>query len=531
MTPDNIKNIPEKPGIYFFLNKTGKIIYIGKAKNLKKRVNSYWLRVNDLTEAKQNMLSEITKIQYTIVDSELESLLLEAGQIKKHQPKYNIVLKDDKNWGYIVITEQAFPRIVVSHGREKLKGQHFGPYTSTLAAKNIVRLLHRILPLRTCLRDLKTVPKGKVCLQYHLGLCDGPCEKFISENQYQKLIKEAVKIIKGETKDLEKKLLAEISQASAAKQFELAAKKKNQILALKRLQEKQKIVSTKNINQDLINFSIFQKQVIISLLQVRRGTVGDKFNFIVDNKLDLKIKEILESTLQQFYSQSSDLPKEIISPIKVDIKNILINSQIQNIVPQKGKNKKLLELLKLNTEDYLQKNLNNSKLEILIQLQKTLKLKNLPKRIEVYDISNIQGNFSYGSMIVFIDGKIAADQYRIFKIKNIVGPDDFASLKQVLERRQKHPEWPSPDLIILDGGKGQLNTVYPSLKKSWQKKVISLAKREEEIFIPGKKQSLQIDQNSKLSLFIQNMRNQAHKFGIKHYRQAHRRNLKNSKNQ
>jgi excinuclease ABC subunit C len=526
MTPDNIKNIPEKPGIYFFLNSKKEVIYIGKAKNLKKRVASYWQKTSELTTAKMQMVAEISKIQYTIVDTETESLLLEAEQVKKHQPKYNIVLKDDKSWGYIVITDQAFPRIVVSHGRQKIKGQHFGPYTSTMAAKTIVRLLHRILPLRNCTRDLSKLPKGKVCLQYHLGLCDGPCEKFINVDDYQKIIQQAIKIIKGETKDLTADLLRDIKKHSDQKQFELATKKKSQLLALRRLEDKQKIISAQNINQDLVNLSVFQKKVVVTLMQVRKGVLGDKFNFIIDNKLDLPADEIIEKTLQQFYNRNTELPKEIISPLSLQIKNIFANNEVKNIVPKRGKNKQLLTLLKNNAEDALQKNINNPKLELLAKLQNILDLKSLPKRIEVYDISNMQGDFSYGSMIVFVDGLIAASEYRIFKIKDIQGPNDVASLKQVLSRRQKHQEWNEPDLIILDGGKPQLNTVYPILPKNWQKKVVSLAKKEEEIFIPGKKSSLKLKKDDPISLFIQNMRNQAHKFGIKHYRQAHRKNLK-----
>ena len=523
----NLKDIPKNPGIYFFLNKTGKIIYIGKAKNLFKRVNSYWLRSQDLTEAKQQMLQEISKIQYTIVDNELESLLLEAAQIKKHQPKYNIVLKDDKNWGYIAITDEAFPRIIVTHGNQITKGKHFGPYTSTIAAKNIVHLLHRILPLRTCKRDLSVLPRGKVCLQYHLGLCNGPCEKLIDSQNYQKIINQAESIIKGDSEKIKENLLKEIKIASEQKQFELALKKRNQLQALQRLQEKQKIVDQKNKNQDIINCSSFGNQVAVVIMKIRNGILGDQFNFIVENKLANTEKEIFESILQQFYSQQKDLPKEIISPVALEIKNIS-QQPINNIVPLRAKNKKLLELLKKNAEDFFEKNKQKSKYKILVDLQKILRLKKLPRRIEVYDISNIQGNFSYGSMIVFIDGQISADQYRLFKIKDIEGPNDFASLKQVLERRQKHKELPEPDLIILDGCKAQLNTVYQCLNKNWQTKVVSLAKKEEEIFQPGQKKSIKLSKIDPISLFVQNMRNQAHKFGIKNYRLAHRKNFKNS---
>ena len=532
MTPDNIKHIPEKPGIYFFLNTKEEIIYIGKAKNLKKRVISYWLasrrsgqKTSELTTAKIQMIQEVKKIQYTIVDTETESLLLEAGQIKKYQPKYNIVLKDDKSWGYIMITDHAFPRIIVSHGRQKIKGQHFGPYTSTLATKTIVRLLHRILPLRTCKRDLSKLPQGKICLQYHLGLCDGPCEKLISADDYQIIIKQAIQIIKGNTKNLKTQLKQGAEWAAKDKNFETAAKKRNQFRALQRLQDKQKIIGSVNINHDIVNLVNWQEKVVVTLMQVRNGILGDKFNFVVNNKLNFDDKNILENTLQQFYSQQLESISEIISPVKLTAKNIA-NHKIKIIVPQRGKNKQLLQLLKNNAEDHLQKNIHNPKLDILTTLQNLLNLPNFPQRIEVYDISNIQGQFSYGSMIVFIDGQIAANEYRIFKIKNLKTPNDVESMKQILSRRQKHDEWPEPDLIILDGGKPQLNTVYPILPKNWQQKIIALAKRKEEIFIPQKKASLKLKKDDSVSLLIQNMRNQAHKFAIKHYRQAHRKNLR-----
>src|SRR3989339_45356 len=526
----NLKDIPKNPGIYFFLNNTGKIIYIGKAKNLWKRVNSYWAKTDVLTEQKHQMLKEITKVQYTIVDNETESLLLEAAQIKKHQPKYNIVLKDDKSWAYLALTNEAFPRLVLKHGRSlKSSDKYFGPYISTLSARTLLQLIHRIVPLRTCKRNLEILPKGKVCLKYHLGLCLGPCEKLITSLEYQKLIDRAISIIKGETKTLKTALENEIRLLSGEKKFEEALSKKNQLQALERLQAKQKIIGSPKLNQDLVNIYLLAKQAVVTVMQVRAGILGDKFNFLVQNKLNLNTQEILEQSLKQFYLKNSDIPPRLISLINLDLKNINLNLQ-KNIVTKIGKNKQLLNLLYKNAEDYAKKFSQAPELKYLVALQKLLNLKNLPHRIEVYDISNIQGNFSYGSMIVFVDEKIASQEYRLFKIKNIDGPNDVASLKQVLARRQEHLEWPEPDLIILDGGKAQLNTVYPILKPAWQNKVISLAKKEEELFLPasmrgepGQKHSIKLNKKEPLSLFIQHMRNQAHKFGIKNYRLAHRR--------
>ncbi len=516
-----LNKIPNKPGIYFFLNKAGQIIYIGKAKNLKSRVVSYWSKSAELSQAKQQMVSEVHKIQYTIVDTELESLLLEAGQIKKHQPKYNIALKDDKNWGYILIHDEDFPRVSVVHGRQKRKGQYFGPYSSTKAARVIVKMLHRILPLRTCRRDLSKLPKGKVCLEYHMGRCQGPCEKLVDQQEYKQIIKQVKNLLNGHTKNLAKKLRQQISQASQSKNYELAKLKRDQLLSLQRLQDKQKIIRAKNINQDIINLAQAGQTVVVTLMQVRSGILGDKFNFKINNK-----QTILENFINQFYARSLQAPTEIILPTKITQQNILIKNKTKLIIPQRGQNKQLLWLIKQNAADYLEKNLNNKQSQVLLNLQQLLKLPEFLNRIEVYDISNIQGQFAMGSMIVFTNGKIDSGQYRIFKIKGIKGANDTAMLKQVLTRRARHTEWPAPDLIILDGGKPQLNIVYPSLPRAWQSKVIALAKKQEEIFLPGKSKSLKIAKNNPISLFIQNMRNQAHRFAINHYRRQHRKSYK-----
>lgn len=520
--------ITTEPGIYFFLNKNKDIIYIGKAKNLRNRIKSYWQKSSELTEQKQQMINEVDKIQFTIVDNETESLLLEASQIKKYQPKYNIVLKDDKNWGYIVILEEFFPRIVVVHGRQKRKGQYFGPYTSTLSARTTVKFLHRVLPLRTCNRDLSKLPKGKICLEYHMHRCLGPCEKLVNENEYKKIIELAKKILKGQTVDIEKNLRKQIDIASTNKNFELANIKKKQLTALQHMKQRQKVISNPTLNQDIINLSTAVDRSIITLMNVRKGILGDKFNFEIDNKLNLSEQEILQNFINQFYSNKADLPKNIILPIKINKNQTLLEKNIQIIVPQKGKNKDLLSLVKKNAEFLATKNTPNPNIKKLLSLQKLLKLTTFPKRIEVYDISNISGQYAVGSMIVFTNGKIDSNQYRIFKIKGLSGPDDVHMMAQVLSRRIKHSEWPSPDLIILDGGKPQLNTVLPVLPTEWQTKTVALAKKEEEIFLPTEKKSLKLAKNNPISLMLQNMRNQAHKFAIKNYRKQHRKNYKQS---
>lgn len=525
MIPD-FKKIPNSPGVYFFLNKNGQIIYIGKAKNIKSRLSSYWQKSSELTLQKKLMLKEIAHIRYTLVDNETESLLLEASQIKKYQPKYNIVLKDDKNWGYIVITNEVFPRIVVIHGRQKRKGQLFGPYTSTLAARTTVKLLHRILPLRTCGRDLSKLPKGKVCLEYHMHRCLGPCEKLVSAKDYDAIITQAKKIIRGDTKDLEAKLLSDLKKSSDEQNFELAKIKRDQLQSLQKLQAKQKIISTKNINQDVLNLASFDQVVALTVMQIRQGILGDKFNFIIRNELQLTTTEIIENFINQFYSNKIDQTPTLILPVKVHKEQTILSNKTKIIIPQKGRQKNILNLVQKNAQDHLDRNIREAKWQQLNALQSLLKLKVLPRRIEIYDISNIQGSFAVGAMVVFQDGKIAADQYRWFKIKYVTGPNDFWMMQEVLLRRLQHSEWPEPDLIILDGGKGQLSVVSKILPKTWINKTIALAKKEEEIFLPQKKTAIRLNRQNSLSLFIQYMRNQAHKFAIKNYRNLHSQDMR-----
>ena len=526
MVPD-FQKIPTSPGVYFFLNKTGQIIYIGKAKNLKNRLVSYWQKSSELTSQKKLMLTEIAHIRYTLVDNEIESLLLEASQIKKHQPKYNIVLKDDKNWGYIIISTEDFPRIFVVHGRQKRKGQIFGPYTSTWSARVLVQLLHRLFSLHTKKSDL-VKKDGQIFLKEKFGGLNTGLN-LINQADYQKTIDQATKIIKGETKDLASRLLQDLKKASSNKNFELAKIKRDQLQSLQKLQAKQKVVSTGNINQDIINLSSFDQQTALTVMRIRQGTLGDKFNFIINNALKLSDREILENFINQFYSNNIEKPQTIILPTKINRVNITLDKKIKILLPQKGRNKQLLELVYKNAQDHLERNTDQAKWQQLSALQALLKLTTLPRRIEIYDISNIQGQHAVGSMVVFQDGKIAADQYRWFKIKYVTGPNDFWMLQEVLVRRLKHTEWAEPDLIILDGGKGQLSVVSQILPKNWLDKTIALAKREEEIFVPGKSTSIKIPRLGPLSLFIQYMRNQAHKFAIKNYRNLHSKSLRQTK--
>ena len=519
--------LPTSAGVYFFFDQNKKLIYIGKAKNLRNRVSSYFKDSTELSPAKQEMVSQIADLDYTVVSNETEALLLEAGLIRKHLPPFNIILRDDKTWTYIVITDEPFPKLTTVHGRKKIKGKYFGPYTSSFAAKNIVRHLHRILPIRTCKRDLSKLPSGKVCFQYALGRCQGPCEKFVGVSEYMGHIKQAELILRGHKTNLPQQLGQQMKQAAGVKNYELAARLRDRLKAWKYLSQSQHIVATQDTDQDVLALVPFGQQAVFTILQVRQGQVLDKFNYLLDRPIDQSIEELWETILSQHYQPTSAHPKAILffdKPLALWTK-IVAPSKL--ITPSRGNKKKLLELAQANAYSYYQRIKQQAEIPVaLYQLQHELDLPILPYRIECYDISNIQGNFSVAAMVVFEGGKKKPSAYKKFKIKTVTGPNDFASLKEVLTRRQNHPEWGEPNLIIIDGGKGQLSSVMKVIKPEWKERVVALAKREEEIFIPGKMGSLKLPKSHPVSLLVQAIRNETHRFGITFYRQRHRKSLR-----
>lgn len=519
--------LPTSPGVYFFFDKNKKMLYIGKAKNLRNRVSSYFKDSTELSPAKQEMVSQIADLDYTVVSNETEALLLEAGLIRKHLPPFNIILRDDKTWTHIVITDEAFPRLITTHGRKVVKGKYFGPYTSSFTAKNIVRQLHRIFPIRTCKRDLSKLPNGKVCFQYALGRCQGPCEMKVEAREYADMIKQIEHILKGRDTELPKQLEAQMRQASADHNYEFAAKLRDRLKAWRALSQSQHIVSVKDRNQDVIAIVSIGSQSVVTIMQMRQGQVLDKFNYLLDRPLGQTEEETWETILAQHYTLASEHPKEIIIARKPLTLWQTIVKPAKLVTATRGNKKKLLELATANAYGYYQRIKQQAEIPVaLYQLQEELRLPELPFRIECYDISNIQGTFSVAAMVVFEGGKKKPSAYKKFKIKTVTGPNDFASLAEVLTRRQNHPEWGEPNLIIIDGGKGQLSSVMKVIKPEWKNRVVALAKREEEIFIPGKIGSLKLPKSHPVSLLVQAIRNETHRFGITFYRQRHRKSLR-----
>jgi len=542
--PKGLKNIPQKPGVYIYKNIQGKIIYVGKAKKLKSRVSSYFQKSSSLSAEKQTMVSNIKKIEYIITSNETEALLLETSLIKKHQPPHNIMLKDDKYFLYIKITaNEDFPRVFTVRRIEKDKAKYFGPYTSALSVRETLRLLRSLFPHR----NFKSPASEKYVSKMHQRYPEllGPQDK----DEYQRTIDRIVRFIKGDYEQIKKELSERMQSHSANKRYEAAAKLRDKINAIEKISEKQKVVSTKLVNQDIISIYSDKNSSAIKVFNIRLGKLLHKDNFILKNTSLKEPSEVIQEFIKQYYPKIINLPKEIILQYDIEDKGLIEKVfKMKIIVPKKGKNKDFIKLGIENAKNYLEQQKASWEKESfnikqsLEQLKKSLGLKKIPHRIETYDISNIQGSHAVGSMVVFIDGQPNKKWYRKFKIKTVQGANDPAMMAEVLSRRFKHHanppsthrgegwgegKWPQPDLVVLDGGKGQLNIVRKKINTTVN--IIALAKKHEEVYLPGRKDPISLTINSPAYFLIQRMRDEAHRFAIAFYRQSHKQdNLKSS---
>ena len=505
----DISSLPINPGCYLFKNDKNKIIYIGKAKNIKKRVKSYFQK-NDLDIKTQNLVKNIDDIEVITTDSELEALILENNLVKKHQPKYNIRLKDAKSFAYILLTKEEYPKIEIARGKT-LNGYYFGPFVNAQERDYLLHFLHRTFMLRTC----NKLPK-RACLRYHIKLCSAPCINVVSKEEYLSQIEKARLVLSGKTKQLVKKLKTQMDDASENQYFEKALLLRNQISALEYLSERQKMQREKKYNEDIINYVVKDGKVYLMLFNISKGTLVNKNEFIFDYH-----EEFLEEFLTRYYSENS-IPKEIILPKKVDssISDFLTKnkkSKVRVFVPQKGEKKQLLKLVLKNIDITFFSDTN--KVE---QLYKTLNLQETPTVIECFDISHLSGTSMVGSMVQFRLGKPDKNNYRRFRIRCVEDVDDTAAIAEVVRRRYfrlKNENEEFPNLIIIDGGKGQLNAALAELEKLEIKiPVISIAKQFEEIYVPGISNPIRLDKKEKALHFIQEMRDEAHRFAIKYNR-------------
>ncbi|MFZ5391081.1 MAG: excinuclease ABC subunit UvrC [Patescibacteria group bacterium] len=514
-----LANLPKQPGVYQFYGQDKKLLYIGKAKNIHSRVRSYFQKKNSLSPAKQVMVAQVIKIKISPVKNELEALLLEGNLIKQYRPPYNVVLKDDKSWLYLAINySEKFPTVTLTRQTWRSGFKYFGPYPSAGSIKYTLLLLKKILKLKTC-----SNPPEKPCFAAKLNRCLGHDNSPGGRQFYLEQLKKLDSILKGQVAEIIKKTKQSMNKAAQKKSYELAARLRNQIIALEKISQKQNVISRRPENLEIINLAKINEQIAITLLPVRRGILLDAKNFLVNAPAGLSDTELFEGFLEQYLKPGNDFSRHLVTPIK-------INSPLTGFklyVPQKGYKKQLLTQAKNTAETYLKQSLaswqkKQEQSEIgLTELKKILNLTKSPERIEGYDISNLQGKQAVGAMTVLQNGLVEPKLYRRFVIDNISTPNDYAMLGQtILRRLTKNKDWPKPDLIMLDGGAGQLSTVKKILSN--QKiniPVIALAKQNEELYLPDKKNPLKLPlDNPALKLLI-TLRDEAHRFGLNLHRQ------------
>ena len=528
-----LKNIPQKPGIYQFWSDTEELIYIGKAKNLKNRVSSYFNKDNYRVNAKTRILvSKIRKITFTIVDTEIDAWLLENSLIKKHQPRYNVMLKDDKTYPWIIIKNEKFPRIFWTRRIIRDGSTYFGPYASIGMMHTILGMIKEIYPLRTCTLPLtrENIHSGKfrVCLEYQIGNCKGPCQAYQTEPDYDQSISEIKEILNGKTGTVIKRLNNQIEESVSGLNFELAHNLKQKLDLLDNYQSKSTIVSSSITDVDVFSIATDDKHAFINFLKVMNGTVIQTQTLEIKKRLDESDEELLSLAITEFRSRFDSNSKEIILPFELEIPD----SGIKFTVPKLGEKKKLLELSQKNVAYFKRDKLDqyeklNPELRtdrLLTQMMKDLRLNQLPIHIECFDNSNFHGKFPVSAIVVFKNAKPSKKDYRHFNVKTVEGPDDFATMEEAVFRRYRRlldEEQSLPQLIVIDGGKGQLSSAIKSLKLlgiDKQVTIIGIAKRLEEIYYPGDQYPLYLDKKSETLKIIQQLRDEAHRFGITFHR-------------
>jgi len=527
-----LKSLPEKPGVYQYFDADGKILYVGKAKSLKKRVYSYFSKDHYDSGKTRVLVSKIVDIRTIVVDTELDALLLENNLIKKYQPRYNVALKDDKTYPWICIKNERFPRVFPTRKVIKDGSEYFGPYPSGKVMHTLLDLVKSLYPRRTCNLALEPIAinngKFKVCLEYHIKNCLGPCEGYQSETEYMQTIQEIRQIIKGDIGNLISMVKHKMQEEASAYRFEEAQKLKERIELLEKFKSKSTIVNPSISNVDVFSIQTDEKNAYVNYLRVLDGSIIQGHTIELRKRLDEPAEELLSIAIGEMRQRFSSNAREIIVPFLPDLEDDFLTLT----VPQRGDKKQLLDLSARNVLNYIRE--KNKQLElvdperhskrILEQLRKDLRMPELPRHIECFDNSNFQGAYPVSAMVCFKDGRPSKKDYRHFNVKTVVGPDDFATMEEVITRRYGRlleEEGEFPQLIIIDGGKGQLGAALGALEKLGLRgkiSIIGIAKRLEEIYFPGDPLPLYIDKKSESLKLIQFLRNEAHRFGITHHR-------------
>ncbi len=557
---DKLKLLPDNPGVYLMKNADGEIIYVGKAVSLKNRVRSYFQSSRNHTPKVRSMMVQVEDFEYILTDSEIEALILECNLIKKHRPKYNIRLKDDKSYPYLKLTfDEEFPRLFMTRRVVKDGARYYGPYTNSGAVYETLRILKQVFPLRNC-KKKDVDRKARPCLNYHIKKCLGPCNDHISGDEYRAMVKEIVLFLEGRQEELIRQLERKMQEAAGDMHFEKAALFRDQVRALKAVVERQKMVTSDLADQDFVGFAREGEMSCASVFFVRNGKLLGREHFILECTGEDEPSDILGDFLKQYYSQVEYIPKEVLCPFIPADANLIESwlsgrrgSKVQVKEPKRGEKLQLVKMVEKNAQEELTRHqLEQEKAKArtegaMLGLQEYLDLPRLPRRIECYDISNIQGSETVASMVVFEEGKPKNSEYRRFKIKTVEGPNDFASMQEVIGRRfgrakeefeaieggqldlKKAKFIKMPDLVIIDGGKGQLGAAREVMHKLGFGIIstFGLAKEEELLFTEGNPDPIRLPRDSEPLYLLQRVRDEAHRFAITYHRNLRgKRNLK-----
>ncbi len=555
-----LKNLPTKPGVYLHKNAQGKVIYVGKAVNLRSRVRSYVHKSAQTNPKPRRLVQEIDEIEFIVSDSELEALLLENTLIKKHQPRFNVRMKDDKRYPYIKVHwQEPFPRVTTTRRLVNDGARYFGPYTAAWAAYQTLDLVRKIFPYLTCTRTI-TGHDERACLYYHIGRCAAPCIGVVNQAEYRQIIDNLCDFLDGNTEPVVAQLNQQMAEAAQGLDFERAAQLRDQIQAIEQIVEKQKVVNAGTLDEDVVAFARSDGDACVQVFFIRSGKLVGRDYFVLEGTTDEANPEIMASFLKPFYDQAATIPSEILLPEEIDEMMIIRDwlkskrgSKVTIKVPRRGKKKELLEMASQNAAETLNHLKarwaadESKQTEALSELQQALDLPDPPLRIECYDISTLQGSHTVGAMVVFVKGVSRKSDYRRFKIQSVQGQDDYASMQEMLRRRfrrmtddgygskaktlalhtgaeekKENPWGLLPTLVIIDGGKAQLNAALEVLDQFELRDaipIVGLAKREEEIFLPDRPEPVILPRNSQGLFLVQRIRDEAHRCGVTYHRQ------------
>ncbi|MFC1979048.1 excinuclease ABC subunit UvrC [Chloroflexota bacterium] len=540
---DRPKTLPATPGVYLFKDKSGKVIYVGKAANLRLRVSSYFASADTLIPKVGRMMSKAADLDFIVTDSEQEAIFLECNLIKKYHPRYNVSLKDDKSFPYLKVSlSEDYPRIYITRRLEQDGSRYFGPYANAKSVRKTMDLVKKLFPYRSCRKKITGNDK-RPCLEYHINRCVAPCIGEVSSTEYREVVKQVILFLEGKQDRIAKQLKLKMEQSSKNLEFERAAAIRDQLRGVEGVIERQKVISAQAVDEDAIAFARDGDEACVQVFFVRSGKLIGNEHFILGGTSDEDSGQIMVSFIKQYYNSASYVPPQLL--LQYDVDDLMLSewlttkrgAKVSLLVPQRGEKKKLVDLVAQNSAQLLQqrkiRKLSDAgkTAEALLELQQALDLPNVPKRIECYDISNIQGTNAVGSMVVFLEGKPKKSDYRRFSIKMVPGVDDYAMMREVLSRRftragrssDEGNTWAvMPDLLLIDGGKGHLGVALKVVKESAVDSiaVASIAKENEGIFLPGRDDPIVLPAISQALYMLQRIRDEAHRFAVTYHRRA-----------